>query len=91
MQPHSAGMRDFKYMNLITDNPSWNGMMKAFDEIKSDCLKPCALAFKANTLRTAHFGMFPAELLFIACKNARGIANAIFRMTGRGDMTLTER
>ena len=83
-------MRDFKYRELIMNDPAWNHALHAIHSVKSECLKPCAIAFMSNMIRSASFAMLPVEMAFQSSRNTRITANAIFRATGKGDMTMGE-
>ena len=65
-------------------------MFSAFAAVKSECLKPIANAFGLNLLRTGNFAILPAELLFQSRRDGRFESNAVYRATGRGDLSLAE-
>lgn len=65
-------------------------MMDAFLQIKSDCLKPCASAFRLNLIRTVNFALLPAELCSQSRRDAYFQSNAVFEATGKGHISLSE-
>jgi hypothetical protein len=83
-------MRNFDYTGLVSGNTKWLELMKEFDLIKSECLKDCAISFRANLMRTADFAMLPAEMAFQNRRDALFQSNALFTTTGKGVSTLDE-
>lgn len=83
-------MRDFKYLQLVTDNPIWEPMLSSLEMIVSPHMKDCAIAFKENIERTASFAVLPVELFWQGSRNTRMTANAIFNSMGIGAMALID-
>lgn len=79
---------DQKYRDLVRAYPEWDSSMKILQNIKSDCLKPCAAAFEANMVRTCVFAMMPAQITFDRIRDGIVSANAYFTATGKMDRTL---
>lgn len=83
-------MRNLNYAALVTGNAQWMDLMNQFEQVKSDCLRPCALVFRSNLMRTANFAMLPAELTFSNRRDALFQSNALFVATGKGVSTIDE-
>jgi hypothetical protein len=83
-------MRDFKYLELVTGRPEWEAFMNNLQSVQSECLKPCAIAFKGNMNRTGLFAMFPAEIAYQVRRDMLFQVNALFWTTGKGDATLED-
>lgn len=81
-------MANQKYLELVKVYPEWHTAMSVLQNIKSDCLKPCAVAFEANMLRISDFGLMPAEITFDRMRDGVIAGNAYFAVTGKMDRTL---
>lgn len=83
-------MRNFRYIELITNNQPWDAMIASLSAIQSDCLRPCAEDFQRAMNRSATFALLPLELCYQTARNTRMTANAIFNDSGKGSLTLLE-
>jgi len=83
-------MRDFKYRDLLLGKPEWEEVVTKIAGLRSECLKQCAAAFVINLERTAAFGAMPVQIAHMVRRDQIFFDNAIFKVTGKGEIKLTD-
>jgi hypothetical protein len=83
-------MRDFKYRELLLGKPEWEAVLSKINGVRSECLKECATAFAINLTRMATFAFMPTQLAFMVRRDQIFYDNAIFKITGKGDIKLLD-
>lgn len=58
--------------------------------IRTPCLQKCAAAFESNMIRTSTFAISPAEIAYMVRRDQIIYDNAIFKVTGRGEIRLED-
>ena len=83
-------IRDFKYRQLLFGKIEWEEVLSRIAAVKSDCLKECADAFALNLSRTGAFGAMPVQIAHMVRRDQIFFDNAIFKITGKGDIKLSD-
>ena len=76
-------MHDFKYLQLVSGKAKMKAFFDALDAVRSEALRPVAIAFASNIERLKNMAVSPAEIAQQARRDASWVFYAEYLVTGK--------